>query len=278
MVGSGMNGFGFDMGALLGNMMGQNNGGFGNGGDGWWALIIILALCGGFGDGNGILGNRNGGTSSTTAVIDASLQRGFDNQTVINKLNGIENGICSLGYDQLNQMNNLGQTVTSTGWQIQNAIQNQSIAQMQQAFNAQTQLQNCCCNIENLLQQANYNRQADTCAITTAINQMGQAIIQNDNANYRQLHDEQIAIQMQAKDDRIAQLTAALNRCDNRADNAAQTAEILANLNPTPRPAYLVQNPNGCITSFNAGYALANANNGGCGNGCNNNWGVGFVA
>lgn len=231
MIGSGNGSFGFDMGALLGNMMnsGRNNGGYG--GDGIWAIILIIALCGGFNNGNGGLFG-NGGSNGTTAALDASLQRGFDNQSVINKLNGLENGICSLGYDQLNQLNNLSGTVTQTGNNIQQSLQNLMVALMQQGFAQSTQVQNCCCNIENLLQQANYNRQADTCAITTAIKDMGQAIMQNDNANYRQLHDENIAIQMQAKDDRIAQLTAALNRCDNRADNAEQTAQILNFLNP----------------------------------------------
>lgn len=230
MIGSGNGSFGFDMGALLGNMMGNcNNGNFG--GEGIWAIILIIALCGGFNNGNGGLFG-NGGSNGTTAALDASLQRGFDNQTVINKLNGLENGLCSLGYDNLNQTNNVSNTVTQTGNAIQQSLQNLMVALMQQGFAQSTQAQQCCCNIENLLQQANYNRQADTCAITTAINQAAQAIMQNDNTNYRQLHDENIAIQMQAKDDRIADLTAKLSRCDSRADNAEQTAQILSFLNP----------------------------------------------
>lgn len=226
MIGS--NNFGFDMGALLGNMMGNNNNGLGNDG-GIWAIILIIALCGGFGNnGGGLFGNRGG--SDTTAALDASLQRGFDNQSVINKLNGLENGICSLGYDQLNQMNSLSSTVVQTGNNITQVLQNLLIALMQQGFTQSTQMQNCCCSIENLLQQANYNRQADTCAITTAINQMGQSIMQNCNNNARQLHDEQVALQMQGKDAEIARLTAALQRCDNRSDNMQQTQDIVTAL------------------------------------------------
>lgn len=240
MIGSGGN-FGFDMGALLGNMMNSgrgNNGAFGND-SGLLAIILIIALCGGFNNGNGggLFGNRgSSGAGETTAILDASLQRGFDNQSVINKLNGLENGVCNLGYAQLGQTNDINNTITSTGNTIQQSLQNLMITLMQQGFAQSTQAQNCCCTIENLLQQANYNRQADTCAITNAIKDMAQAIMQNDNANYRQLHDENIAIQMQAKDDRIAQLTAALTRCDNRSDNAEQTnqiiSQIMAYLNP----------------------------------------------
>lgn len=242
-----------------------NNDGFGNGGDGWWALIIILALFGGFGEnGGGLLGNR-GGSSSTTAAIDASLQRGFDTQSIISKLDGINNGICSLGYDQLAQMNTINQNVSQTGYNIQNSLQQMSVAQMQQAFAAQTQLQNCCCNIENLLAQANYNRATDTCAITTAINQAAQDIMLNCNNNARQLHDEQVALQLQGKDAQIAQLTAALNKCDSQAiaANAVQSA-VCQLKQPEAQPAYIVPNPNAVYFNGNFGW-----NNGGC---CGNNW------
>lgn len=230
MIGNGGGNFGFDMGALLGNMMNsRNNDGFGNDG-GIWAIILIIALCGGFNNGNGGLFGNGGGSANTTAAIDASLQRGFDNQAVVSKLDSLGDGLCNLGYANLGQTNDVTGAITASSNALQQALQNLMIALMQQGFAQSTQFQQCCCNIENLLQQANYNRQSDTCAITNAIKDMGQAIMQNDNANARQLHDEQVAIQMQAKDDRIAQLTAALNRCDNRADNSEQTQQILGQL------------------------------------------------
>ena len=190
----------------------------------------------------GLFGNGNN-SNGTTAALDASLQRGFDNQSVINKLNGLENGICSLGYDQLNQMNNLASTVTQTGNNLQQSLQNLLVALMQQGFASSTQMQQCCCNLENLLQMANYNRQADTCSIVTAIKDASQAIMQNSNANYRQLHDENVAARMEAKDEKIAQLTAALSRCDSRADNAEQTQQILNFLNPPTVRAYPAMGP-----------------------------------
>ena len=71
---------------------GRSNDGFGNGDGGWWILIILLAMWGGFG-GNGW---GNGGNNRNSEFTDAALQRGFDNQTVINKLDGINSGLCSL--------------------------------------------------------------------------------------------------------------------------------------------------------------------------------------
>lgn len=277
MIGSGGGNFGFDMGALLGNMMNggrNNNGGWGNDG-GIWAIILIIALCGGFNNGNGGLFGGGGGSSETTAALDASLQRGFDTQSIISKLDGITNGICNIGYDQLNQMNGISNTVRETGSGIQQSLQNLMVALMQQGFAQSTQAQQCCCNIENLLQQANYNRQADTCAITTAISNMAQAIMQNDNANYRQLHDEQVALQLQGKDAQIAQLTAALNKCDSQAiaSNAVQSA-VAQLKQPDAAPAYIVPNPNTNWFPMMFGNWGWGNNNGCCGN---NNF-VGFAS
>ena len=91
-----------------GNGNGYNNG---FGGEGWWALIILLALFGGWGDyGFGGAGRAGSAGAATLAgyVTQADLQRGFDTQAITNKLNGLENGMASLGYDQLAQMNTLG--------------------------------------------------------------------------------------------------------------------------------------------------------------------------
>lgn len=258
MLGGNAGNFGIDLGALLGNALSNgNNGDFGGNGA-WWIIVILFALWGR--NGNGLLGGDNGTNSQTIPATAGDLQRGFDTQTVVNKLNGLENGICNLGYDQLSQMNGLTNTVTQTGWGIQQSLQNLMVALMQQGFNQSSQTKDCCCTVENLLQQANYNRQADTCTITNAINQMAQSIIANDNANYRQLHEENVQLQMQNKDAQIAALTQQLNRCydDNTANSVV--ARLTNVINPPVTPAYIVQNPNGCNCN----------NSNGC---CNNNWG-----
>ena len=217
-----------------------NGDGLGGDNGGIWAIILIIALCGGFNnEGGGLLGGRGNSGGSTAAEV----QRGFDNQGVTNKLNALENGLCSLGDDQLAQMNSVQSTIT-------NSIQQVLVALMQQGFNISTQNQSCCCTIENLLQQANYNRQADTCSITNAINQAAQAIMANDNNNYRSLHDEQIQLQLQNKDDRIAELTARLNRCDSQAHNAQQTTDIL---NQVRQMIAIALNNNGCCGNNNFG-------------------------
>ena len=89
-----------DIAAVTGANCRNNDGGWGND---WWAVIIILALFGGCGGRGGLFGNAGSGSGCgcSTPATCADLQAGFNNQAVINKLNGLENGLCSLGYDQL---------------------------------------------------------------------------------------------------------------------------------------------------------------------------------
>lgn len=85
-----------DIAAVTGN---RNGNGWGDGCGAWWIIVILFALWGGFGnwDGNGF-GNRGNGSATRSALASAAtqadIQRGFDNQSVINKLNGLENGLC----------------------------------------------------------------------------------------------------------------------------------------------------------------------------------------
>lgn len=247
----------------------KNNGGddgFG-GNNGWWVLIILFALFGGWGNG-GYGANAGGGAGNY--YTDAAIQRGFDTQSIIQKLDGINSGICSLGYDQLNQMNGINANIMQTGFGIQQAINADTVAGMQQANALATQLAQCCC--ENRQGQADikYAMATDACAITTAIQQAAQNIMQNDNANYRQLHDENVALQMAQKNERIQEQAARINQLELQASQAEQNNYLVNTLRPCPSPAYITCNPfTGTINPYgncNGGFY----NNGGCcNNGCN---------
>lgn len=234
-----------DIAAVTDNNRGNNNG-FGDN-NGWWILIILFALFGwgrgGYGAGNGEPSVVYVPTGGINGGVGAEVQRGFDNQSVINKLNGLENGICSLGYDQLNQMNGINSNIMTTGFGIQNSITQMGIANIQDTNAISRQLAECCC--ENRQGQADikYAMATDTCAITTAINQAAQQIMQNDNANYRQLHDEQVAIQMQAKDAKIQEQASLINSLNLAQSQANQNQYLVSTLRPSPVPAYTVQNP-----------------------------------
>lgn len=223
-----------------------NNGMWGDGG--WWWIWILFFAMWGWG-GNGAWGNGgNGGGYSTAQFTDAAVQRGFDNQAVINKLNGIENGICSLGYDQLNQMNGLGNTVQQVGWNLQQTMTTNEMAQMQRDFAAQQQRADCCC--ENRVGQMNIINQMDknNCATNTLMQQISQQQLWANQQGFRDISDQINAgfqrLEVRQLEAENAALRQQVNDCSR--DNALQgTANYIINaVNPRTMPAYLTCNPN----------------------------------
>lgn len=226
----------------------SNNDGFG-GGNGWWVLIILLALFGGWGNGWGRNGNGFGGGDNgysptpyaTSSVTQADLQRGFDTQGITNKLNGLEQGLCSLGYDQLAQINNVVTAINQVGTNIQGSITQMGINQMQDMNNLSRQLADCCCQNREAISKVLYELASGNCNITNAINQAAQTIVQNSNNNYRALHDEFVQSQLAQKDAKIAEQASLINALNLTASQKNQTAEIVS----------LLRNSNCCGNTFN---------------------------
>lgn len=246
-------------------MMGMNGG--------WWVLIILLALFGGFG--NGGWGNNrnnscdNGGTTIVTvptggfggygswgAFDAASMQRGFDNSGVIQKLDGISNGLCSLGYDQLDQMNRLGNTVMQTGWNLNQQMQNLAVADMQDTNALSRQIGDCCCENRQGQMQIINAMDKNTCQTNWNMAQLGRDIMENDNCNFRTLEatvrDGFQSLKEQGYIQEIQGLRQALNDC-NAANLAQATArQVVQEIRPCPVPSYDVPNPY-CNCGYNDG-------------------------
>lgn len=242
----------------------RGNGGFG-GDDGWWALIILFALFGGWGNGFGRMGSGGVSGADVACATAGDVQRGFDTQSIISKLDGVNNGICNLGYDQLAQMNTINSNISNTGFGIQNAITQAAFANLQQTNALSTQLAQCCCENREGQAQIRYDMATDTCAITTAINNAAQQIIQNDNNNYRQLHDEQVALQIQGYKDRIAEQNSVINALNLAASQQAQTTSIVNQLRPTAVPSYQVPNPYTGVYGIGGYNGCCGSTYGGCG-------------
>lgn len=196
----------------------RNNGGFGDG-NGWWVLIILFALFGGWG------GNRGGG--GTESTVNADLQRGLDTAAITGQLNTIAQGINTLGYNQLSQINGINQAICNTGYNIQNSVQQQSVAAMQQANALQSAINQCCCENREAIAQVRYDLSTNICAVTTAIQQMGQNIMQNCNNNYRALHDELVTFQLSQKDAKISEQASTIQALNLAASQQSQTSNIV---------------------------------------------------
>ena len=123
----------FATGYLAGQDGGNNNGGF-FGNEGLWAVIILAIIFGWGTNGYGRNGGDNGmnsyipylvGTGATGqggADTRAALSEGFYQQDTSRSLAGIQSGICSLGYDQLAQMNGVNANIANGFAGVNSAI------------------------------------------------------------------------------------------------------------------------------------------------------------
>ena len=238
-----------------GYMIGRDNGGYGNGffgGD--WAWIIILALLfgwgnngngfgGGFGSGNGFLGGYDIGKLATTNDVAV----GFNNSAVLSSLNDLKLGQAGIQQTLCQGFNGVNTSIlTSTS-------------------GLQAQIADCCCGIQRSIDGVNYNIANNTCTITNAINNSARDIIDNQNANYRAIHDELVANKIEAKNERIAELTQQVNALNLAASQANQNAYLTAAMDANqaelirrlgrdcPVPAYVVPNPNCCYNTCGCG-------------------------
>lgn len=220
--------------------------GFGNGfGDNGWWIILLFVLLGGWGNGFGGYGNGGG-----AGFVDNTVQRGFDQSAIMTGLTGIQGAVTS-GFGDV-------QTALCSGFSgVEIGANARQMANMQQMFDLQSSFANCCC--ENRLGIANLANvvQTENCADRYEAAQNTRDIIENANRNNQAILDKLCSLEIEQKNDTIAQLRSELMYSRGQASQDVQTAAIqagqraLANeveqyLAPTPKPAYIVQNPNCC--------------------------------
>ena len=180
------------------------------------------------------------------------IQRGFDNQAVISKLDGLSNGLCDGFYAMNNSMltgfNGINTNIMQTGYGIQQAINADTVANMQNTNALQSQIASCCCETREAIQGVNYNMATNTCALQNTMNNNTRDIIDSQQAGTRAILDF-------LTNDKIATLTAENNDLRRAASQdrqnallttamTAQTNQIINAVNPTAIPAYVVPNPN----------------------------------
>lgn len=242
-----------------------NNSGFGNGmwGDGWWLILFLFALMGnGFGGWGGFGGAGNAQLSydfpwlmNGQQGINTNVNDGFRDAQLASQLSGIQSAVTSGFGDTALGIAGINQNICQTGNAITGTITNgfanaetaanaRQIANLQQAFGSQTaitgaisnlasQQANCCCEnrlatcqTQNIIQnEGNQTRFADannTRDIIQSQTQGTQAILDK----LCQLELDGVKAQVEAKNDRIAELTTALNMATLRESQTAQNAFI----------------------------------------------------
>lgn len=272
------------------------NGGFGNfGGDWGWIILLLLIAGGGWGNGFGGFGGGVGGFAADGAMLYPWMNQaeittdGFRDQMLNTNITSIRDGIGDISTQLCNGFAGVNAGVANGFAQAEIANNGRQMANMNQNFGMQTammqgfnslgsQFADCCCEqrlascqTQNIIQnEGNATRFADannTRDIIQSQTSGTQAILDK----LCQLELDGVKAQVEAKKDRIAELTTQLNMANLAASQTAQNALIqqgfsnevdaLYNrLNTCPVPTTPVYGRTPIFT--------CNSNNGcGCGNG-----------
>ena len=200
-----------------------NNGGWGGFGGEWGGIIGLIAVASIFGNG-GLFGNNNRGNCATQADVRAAV----DQQTLISKLDQQTYGLADSTYAINNTLNSnfrsLDNAICSLGYNVQGG------------FNTLGhQISDCCCNTQRAIDSVKYEMSKGFCDVIRA----GQ---DNTNAIIGWLTQEKIS-SLQSEN---AGLKAQIS-------NDRQSAYLLNELKPCPKPAYITCNPN---APYGLGYGV----------------------
>jgi len=231
-------------------MYGGGNNGFGNGfgGDGWW-IILLFILLGGWGNGFGGYGGA-GALATDGAMLYPWMNQaeitntGFQNALLNDNITSIRDGVQGLSTQLCNCCSDVQMSLANGFAGVEQGANARQIANMQQAFAAQTamsqgfngvqsQLADCCC--ENRLGTADlkYTIATENCADRYEAANNTRDIIQSQTAGTQaildklcQLELDGVKAQVEAKNDRISELQTQLNMATLRESQTAQNAFI----------------------------------------------------
>ena len=162
--------------------------------------LVWLALLGN----GGIFGNRGANDAAVQGALTRSdLFEGFNNQDVNGQLRGITNGLCDGFYA------------------VNNALKDGFYG-----------LQTCCCETNRNIDAVRFEGAKNTCEITTAIHNEGEATRALINANT-----------VQALRDRLADKDRELMTANFQLSQQAQNAYLINEIRPVSKPAYITCSP-----------------------------------
>lgn len=274
---------------------GGGNGVFGNGcgcGSDLFSLLLLFMLFGNNGWG-GYGGNMGGFAADGAALYPWMNQAeitsdGFRDQMMNNNVTSIRDAVSGISTQLCNGFAGVNAGVANGFAQAEIAANSRQIANMNQAFGMQTamlqgfngvqsQLADCCCEnrlancqTQNIIQnEGNMTRFADannTRDIIQSQTSGTQAILDK----LCQLELDGVKAQVDAKNDRIAELQTQLNMANLAASQTAQNAFIAQGFANEVDALY--NRLNNCPVPTTPVYGrtpIFTCNNGGCGCGCN---------
>lgn len=253
----------------------SNDGGWGDGNGAWWVIILVLLFAGGWNRGGfGGFGGGYGGNGGTEVVYNPcctpataqGVTDAFNFNQLDNGIRGLERGMCDGFYSTNNAITSIGtalqncccetqqnllqgfngvqQSIANLGFQTQQGFCGvdkgilQSDFHMQAGFNGLgNQLASCCCDLERGQENIKYAVANSTNSIIAANDKNTDRII-----NYlTQTEMDKLRTELQSAQFQLSQLS--------------QTSNIVNQLMPVAKPAYLTCSPYasafGFPTNFN---------------------------
>ena len=237
-----------------GYIMGRdaNNCGYGNGmfgGDwAWWIIILLIFGWGGNGYGfGGGFGGFGGGHCASPCATQADVRAAVDQQTLISKLDQQTYGLADSTYALNNAITNgfhgVDNALCSLGYNLQGGFNQIS-----------HQISDCCCTTQRAIYSVKYENAKNTCDIIRAGQDNTRAILDFlTQDKISTLTAENQALKFQASQTaQNAYIGATVD---------AGIAEIIRRTgHDCPIPAYITPNPNCCYN-----YGVYPVNNGCCG-------------
>lgn len=216
-------------------------GGYGSGngcndgiGDGWWIILLLLAM-NGWGNNNGGWGGNGSGVMPlfpyfTSQNTDAGVQRGFDTAAITGQLSGIQSSI-SNGFSgvEVSACNKAMDQMKAT-YDAQIAGMNQrfgdTLALNNQLNTINGSLQNCCCENRAGIADLKYTVATEACADRQAVTDALGNVLTTLNSGIQSIKDQMCQDKIDAKNDEIAQLRQQVAMKDLAASQVAQNAFI----------------------------------------------------
>jgi hypothetical protein len=212
-----------------------NEDGFG-GGNAWWIIILILFMGLGWGGRGFGGGGDNGYNACCTPATQQGVTDAFNFNQLDNALRGIQNGICdgfyAMNTGMLTGFNNVQQGIANLGYNIGQGFCGVDKAILgsdfhnQAGFNAVTnQLASCCCELGRGQENIKFELAKATNDLLVANDKNTDRII-----NYlTQTEMDKLRTELQSAQFQLSQLS--------------QTSNIVNQLMPVAKPAYITCSP-----------------------------------
>ena len=187
----------------------------------------------------GGFGGFGGGAGELYPWMNQSNQinSGFRDQMINDNISEIRNGVTGLSSQLCNCCSDVQMALANGFAGVEQGANARQIANMQQAFGAQTavtaglndvamNLQNCCCENRAGIADLKYTVATENCADRAALSDGIRDLLANQTANTQRILDQLCNDKIDSKNEKIAELQNQLNMATLRESQVAQNAFI----------------------------------------------------